>query len=280
MLFTDQFEIETIRRISERGETLTFNWFADDHWRFEDYSRHWAPAFNWVSTTAQSALPKYAAIGYTNVIKTQWACNHFLYRPLDLPLRHDVTFVGQPHGNRRETIETLRQAGIAVETWGYGWENGRIGQEEMIALFNQSRINLNLSNASVVDFSPLPRRAVRRVLRHAPATIRRRPLAKRLLAVPTRPVASQIKGRNFEVPGTSGFLLTDPADNLDAYYLPDREVGLFQRSEALVERVRYFLDNEEERAAIARAGYARTVAEHTYVQRFKAIFAAMGLTGQ
>ena len=71
----------TIRSISDRGETVTFNWFCDDHWRFDGYSRHWAPEFRWVSTTDSQAVAKYAALGYTNVIETQWACNHFLYRP-------------------------------------------------------------------------------------------------------------------------------------------------------------------------------------------------------
>ena len=277
VLFTDQFDLDTIRTISERTDVTTFNWFADDHWRFDNYSRFWAPAFNWVSTTAQSALPKYAAIGYKNVIKTQWACDHFQYRPLGLPLKYDVTFIGQPHGNRRETIAALRAAGIDVQTWGFGWENGRVEQDEMIAIFNQSRINLNLANASILEPGPLPRRALRRALRHSPHIIRSLPLAQRVLTLSSRPVASQIKGRNFEVPGTGGFLLTDPADNLDQYYIPDREIGLFNGVDTLAARIRHYLDHEDERAAIARAGHARTVAEHTYEQRFNALFAAMGL---
>ena len=146
-LFTDQFDGPVIRAISERGETVTLNWFCDDHWRFDNFSRHWAPCFNWVVTTSQEALDKYRAIGYTGVIKSQWACNHWLYRRLDLPLAHDVTFVGQPHGNRRDVLRKLRRAGFNVRAWGSGWKAGRISQEEMIRVFNQSRINLNLSNA-------------------------------------------------------------------------------------------------------------------------------------
>ena len=256
VLFTDQFEIDTIRYISEKTNTSTFNWFCDDHWRFDNYSKHWAPAFNWVSTTAASAVPKYEALGYRNVIKTQWACNHYLYRKLDLPLTYDVTFVGQPHGTRRGTIDVLRKAGINVRTWGYGWETGRLEQDQMIEVFNQSRINLNLSNAS--------------------STGNRQGLLRWL---PSRKhdLSSQIKGRNFEVPGCGGFLLTDPAENLQEYYEIDREIGIFASPDALVDQIRHYMDSETERSAIAAAGYERTVREHTYERRFNDIFSRLGL---
>ena len=47
----------------------------------------------------------------------------------------------------------------------------------------------------------------------------------------------------------------------------------------LVEKVRYYLKHEDERAAIAQAGYERTLREHTYVHRFRDIFGQMGLSG-
>ncbi len=256
VLFTDQFDIDRLKFISDKTDTQTFNWFCDDHWRFDNYSRFWAPAFNWVSTTAGSALPKYKAIGYTNVIKTQWACNHFLYQPLDLPKKYDVTFIGQPHGNRRETIAMLRRAGLDVETWGFGWENGRVEQDHMIAIFCQSRVNLNLSNSSIS---------------------RRRRLLQRALKLQLKSTHSQIKGRNFEVPGCRTFLLTDPADNLDSYYTPGKEIGVFENARRLVERTRYYLQHETVRESIALEGYHRTIRDHTYERRFNDIFASMGL---
>lgn len=255
VLYQDQLDIDVITRISTEMETVTFNWFCDDHWRFDKFSRHWAPAFNWVSTTDSRAIPKYQRIGYKNVIKTQWACNHFQYQRLGLPLHYDVTFVGQPHGTRRATIASLRKAGIDVRTWGHGWENGRLEQDDMIRVFNQSRINLNLSNASVATGRMGWRRMIKRQ---------------------TLP-PNQIKGRNFEIPGCGGFLLTDKADDLDTYYAEGREIGVFSTPTDLVEKIRYFLDHDQERGEIAAAGYQRTLAEHTYERRFTEIFATMGL---
>ena len=45
----------------------TVNWFTDDHWRFDRFSRHFAPAFDWSVTTDRDSLPKYEAIGYDGV---------------------------------------------------------------------------------------------------------------------------------------------------------------------------------------------------------------------
>jgi spore maturation protein CgeB len=295
ILFTDEIDKKSVRAISDSGEITTMNWFCDDHWRFENYSRHWAPHFNWVVTTEHEATQKYAEMGYRTCIKSQWACNHFLYRKLDLPLAYDVTFIGQPHGTRRAVIEFIRQAGIDVRVWGNGWESGRISQEEMIRVFNQSRINLNLSNASVSsnDLLSRTRRSVAskvgRVLKGVPGGSLARGVGKRLLSAGKRKVGNlnastgetsvtdQIKGRNFEVPGCGGFLLTGKADNLEQYYEPGRELLCFENPKDLIDKIRFFLGREEERAAIAEAGYERTMREHTYVQRFAAIFERAGL---
>jgi len=237
--------------ISEGGVTQTFHWFCDDHFRFEKFSQHLSPAFNWVATTASCALPKYRRIGYDHVIKTQWACNHFLYRRLGLPLKYDVSFVGRVFRDRPALIERLRGAGLNVMVRGHGWPEGRATQEEMIRIFNQSRINLNLS---------------------APA--KHVNWFKRLLGREQPP--HQIKGRNFEVPGCGGFLLTDHADNLEEYYAPGKEIVLFENFKDLVDKVHYYLGHETERTAIAEAGYQRTLREHTYELRFKQIFQRLG----
>ena len=40
---------------------------------------------------------------------------------------------------------------------------------------------------------------------------------------------------------------------------------------------KYYLKNDEEREMIAKAGYERTLKEHTYLQRFEEIFKKIGL---
>ncbi len=299
VLFRNELDRDTMRKISEDTDTISMNWFCDDHWRFDSFSRYWAPCFNWVVTTAQSALSKYDRLGYRNVIKSQWACNHFLCHKLFLSLEYDVTFVGQPHGNRRTIIQALRDAGINVRVWGNGWKSGRLSQQEMIHAFNQSRINLNLSNASTLIPTPKARlknvahRWVSHSLNIAPLGSQLKTRGKRWLSmmklsmfptkssahsnISTRQYPDQIKARNFEIPGCGSFLLTGQAENLRNYYEVGKEIVCFKDMNDLIEKARYYLYHEDERAAIAQAGCQRTLREHTYVHRFTEIFQRLGL---
>jgi spore maturation protein CgeB len=250
LLFTiimeDEFDPKVIKKISRETSTVTYNWFCDDHWRFDKFSKRWAPCFNWVSTTDQESISKYQKNGYTNVIKTQWGVNPFLYVKKDLPKIYDVTFVGQNHSNRKKLIKQLQNKGIQIECFGRGWHNGKVSQEEMINIFNQSKINLNLNNSSTNKWYRFWKKD-----------------------------REQIKGRNFEVPGTGGFLLTGVADNLQQYFNYQQEVGIYQSESELAEQILFYLQNNEERENIAQAGYNRSLKEHSYTKRFEEIFATI-----
>ena len=263
-LFEDEISPATIRAVGDAGGCPTMNWFADDHWRFEGFTRRYAPALDWSITTDREALPKYRRLGVDQVVLSQWAVNRYAYCRTAEKIEHGVSFVGLPHGNRREVIAGLTRAGYDVECWGDGWPKGRIDHAAMVHLFGASAINLNLSNSSS------PSRTLR--FRLGALARGRWGDVRRARARP-----SQIKGRTFEVPGSGGFLLTEAVPHLDEYFVPGREVGVFASSDDLVEQVDYWLAHPSERAAVAEAGHRRALAEHTYDHRFAAIFSAAGL---
>jgi spore maturation protein CgeB len=230
---------EVLRRIGDSTPATTIGWFCDSHWRYESFDRPWAEHLDFCVTTSKSGYEKYLADGFAKkAIKSQWAASP-TYKNLNMPPDIDVSFVGQPHGDRRQVIEALASAGINVQVFGTGWGR-RLEFDEMIGVFNRSKINLNLSNA--LD-----------------ATLK------------------QIKGRNFEVPGCGGFLLTGNAENLSDYYVPDKEIVLFESTQEMADKIKHFLMHEGERRAIAEQGYQRTMREHTYAQRFDCIFSRAGL---
>jgi spore maturation protein CgeB len=257
-LFTDQLDPATIEAVGRAGACPTVNWFADDHWRFEDFTRHFAPAFDLAVTTDPDSLSRYRSLSDTRVHLSQWACNRYAYGKVTEELKHDVTFVGQPHGDRRQTVAGLQASGLPVECWGFGWPAGPLEHDEMVDVFASSRVNLNLSNSAP---APGLLASARRLLRLRPP--------------PPRP--PQIKGRNFEVPGCGGFLLTERVPHLEDYFELGREVAVFEQSDELAEQVRHWLDRDEERQAVADAGHRRVLAEHTYDHRFAAIFADLDL---
>jgi spore maturation protein CgeB len=73
--------------------------------------------------------------------------------------------------------------------------------------------------------------------------------------------------RLFEATGVGSFLLTDFKDNLDALFAPDREVAVWRSIDECLRAIDHYLDDNESCAKIARAGQARTMAQHTYRQR-------------
>lgn len=77
--------------------------------------------------------------------------------------------------------------------------------------------------------------------------------------------------RLFEATGVGTFLLTDFKDNLDTLFSPDREVVAWRSIDDCLNAIGRFLVDDDGRAAIARAGQARTMAQHTYSHRAREI---------
>lgn len=276
VLFTDEIAQKTIGRISERGDVVTLNWFGDDQWRFPSFSRFFAGVFHWVVTTDSGAVEKYRALGCRNVIKTQWGFNPLVCVRAAVRQEFDVTFVGQVHSRRRQFVEKMRNSGIDVHCWGQGWEAGRLSQEEMVAMYSRCKVNLNFTESSVVfAWKPIAkilvnRRADDSLLANTPPKMWGH---LRALFGNRHP---QIKGRNFEIPGSGGFLITGHADNLEEYFVPGKEIVVFDNLDDLMEKVRYYLVHDEEREVLREAGFARARRDHTYEQRFRTIFNAIG----
>ena len=77
--------------------------------------------------------------------------------------------------------------------------------------------------------------------------------------------------RLFEATGVGTFLLTDFKDNLDTLFAPDREVVAWRSIDDCLNAIRRYLVDDDGRTAIARAGQARTMAQHTYSHRAREI---------
>jgi spore maturation protein CgeB len=73
--------------------------------------------------------------------------------------------------------------------------------------------------------------------------------------------------RLFEATGVGAFLLTDFKDNLNTLFAPDREVAVWRSTDDCLKRIEQYLRDDAGRAEIARAGQARTMAQHTYRHR-------------
>ncbi|MBL8550623.1 MAG: glycosyltransferase [Hyphomonadaceae bacterium] len=72
--------------------------------------------------------------------------------------------------------------------------------------------------------------------------------------------------RLFEATGMGALLITDKKDNIADLYEPGTEVVCYDGADECIALIKYYLEHEDERAAIAAAGQRRTLRDHTYAQ--------------
>jgi hypothetical protein len=160
--------------------------------------------------------------------------------------QHEIVFVGALNGIRhRRGNKALARAArsLPVQFWGYdtrGWPpwspirrryRGEAWGIDMYRVLHGSRVVLN---------------------RHIGAA---------------GPYANNM--RLYEATGVGALLLTDEKVNLAELFEPGREVVTYRTAEDLAERARHYLEHEDERRAVAAAGQARTLRDHTYAERMK-----------
>jgi spore maturation protein CgeB len=81
--------------------------------------------------------------------------------------------------------------------------------------------------------------------------------------------------RLYEGTGAGALLLTDAKENLESKFSPGQEILTYADPVECAEKAEYFLVHEAERAAIAARGQARTMRDHTYLQRMKELVAIL-----
>ncbi|MFA6354731.1 MAG: glycosyltransferase [Candidatus Paceibacterota bacterium] len=273
-MYTDELETAILEKIRNTTTTKSIAWFADDYWRFWNYSKNWASHFDWVVTTYSRAVEWYQKKGLGNILLSQWACNTNNYKSLNLQKGIDVSFIGQYKSGRAKVIKQLKKVGISVETYGFGWPNGKISQEKMIEIFSRSKINLNINaRPGLLHPKVVSRIFFRKSINRIKVDLH---LVDNLMAYFHFPI-HHTHARPFELAGCGSFVISGYSEDIDKYYRNGEEMVFYKSPDDLAEKIKYYLSHSEEREKIAVAGYKRTICEHTYQARFMEIFKKIGL---
>ncbi|MCC7350013.1 MAG: glycosyltransferase [Phycisphaerales bacterium] len=251
---------EVIREIRRMG-IVTVNWYCNGSYQFDLVSEI-APAYDFCLVPEKFRLEDYRAVG-ANPIYCQEAANPNIYRPYDLPVEFDVTFVGQRYGNRPDYVKHLIANDVPVRVWGPRWTDppkrsgtldaelaacagGALEDEQLIRMYSRSRISLGFSAVA-----KLPKDG--------------------------SPPIKQVRLRDFEAPMSGAFYLVEHFDELTEFFEPDREMVTFGSADELAEKCRYYLAHPRQRETIRQAGMVRARSEHTWQRRFERAFEQMGL---
>ena len=122
---------------TQSGRTKTFNWFCDDTWRFDKFSKIACHSFTVCSTPEKDHLEKYKKQGYNNIIVGNWHANSALFKPIPMKDRkHAISFIGALTPSR---ATFFNNSPIPVD-----FLSG-LTQEELFASHCTTQIGINLS---------------------------------------------------------------------------------------------------------------------------------------
>lgn len=280
----------------------TVNWYCNGSYQLhlvKEISSH----YDWCLVPEKFRIKDYISMG-ARPIYCQEAANPNIYKPYDLPKEFDVTFVGQAYGERPAYIKLLLNEGIDVRVWGYGWEmfSSRISQRlqevlhmgkellkhggwqfAALRLRKQFQSKKPMLQGFTSSEARIPKNIVGGVLSDI-EMIKMYSRSKINLGFSScgntyeGERILQVRLRDFEITMSGGFYMVEYMEELEEFFEIDREIVCYREPEEMAEKIKYYLNHDEEREAISKAGYKRCLRDHTWHKRFEMAFHEMGLT--
>lgn len=232
-----EFEPETFHQIRATGIPVAL-WYLDEKHGFTARQAPLIGSYDVHLSNSFEPLRWYMARGAAAYYFPQ-AIDPEIYHPRQVERDIPVSFVGAAYGWRLDFIEELKKAGIPVECFGPGWENGVV--DDLVNVFCRSQINLGMG------FTGQSRRL------------------------------TCIKERDFQVPATGSLYLTTYDPELTRLFDVGQEILCYRNEMDCIEQIRYYLAQPNEATAIAHAGRERCLRDHTWTHRMERLFNWMGI---
>jgi hypothetical protein len=245
---------QTLHAIKRETGAVLINYATDDPFNERTSPRNVReaiPLYDVYACTKRATMDDVARAGCGNVQYVRFGYHpsvHFGEGPASADERDrfaaDVAFVGEGDGDRLPFFRTLMKAIPDLNLALYG------------GLWNLSR-----------TLSRYHRGTVRgRDFRLALGSAK---IAVNLVRVQNR---DDHVMRSFEGPACGAFMLNERTEEHLALFAEGREAAYFESPEELVEKTRYYLNNDAEREQIRRAGWKKTTTGgHTYGDRLMQI---------
>lgn len=231
--FATDYQLSVEFYISLKNKTKIVFWMFDDDMYFDAYSKHYCQIANAVVTNDYHSIFNYEKLGIPaiQILPIRSKNNYY---PVETAKDIDVSFAGDCTKNdRMKYINFLINKGINVETFGKGSKNGYVKWEELPKIFSRSKISLNFSKIDNLSWIN-----------------RDDPLLNRI---------KQTKGHPVEIALTKSFCLTENSPGLNILFEVGKEIDVFYNKEELLEKVKYYLANDDKREEIAQNAYIGTM---------------------
>ena len=225
---------ETIKK-AKSLVPLVVNWNSDDFFNPLNSTEYIVRSFDkydCIFTSRGHLREEYTARGAKRVEALNWYCRPDLMAAADVsghtPYSRDITFIGSWSRRREEILSSLRDFDLTLYggSWGKAGRSflkrvpchGAVYSEGMMELMASSRINLNILTKENRDTTNI---------------------------------------RNYEIPSSGAFQLSERSDAVLEIFEEGREIACFGDARELKEKCAYYLAHDSEREEIAANGYRK-----------------------
>ena len=147
----------------------------------------------------------------------------------------------------------------------------KVTEQERLQLLKRVSEEFSLDLYPASDFRPLPKANYRGLARSTTEMPKIFRLSKINLNFTSKPIRTGIPLRLWDILGAGGFALTNYQSEIPEYFEVGKDLDIFASEEELVEKIRYYLEHEEEREEIARNGYQKAKEKYSLELRVKQI---------
>jgi glycosyltransferase involved in cell wall biosynthesis len=144
----------------------------------------------------------------------------------------DVSFYGGLKCDRKQQIDYLKNNDVNISCFGSSFGK-YLSQEELNLVLNRSKIGISFNK---FDVQPL-----------------------KVKFPKDYPRATAITAHTFEYLLCGRFVLSEEIKNFERFLIPEKEVINFNGKKDLLDKIRYYLEHEQEREDIARAGHMKVM---------------------
>ncbi|MEQ8766994.1 MAG: glycosyltransferase [Planctomycetota bacterium] len=258
----EKFRPADIEWLKARG-IYTILWNHDVHESLPEWLIALARVHDFYFNIARGMIPRYRELGIENCawLSEGFDPSFFQYESISPEERRaydtDAVLVGNISNNpsyriRRDMLAHLHRGGIRIQWWGtripHKWRNVTFFFTKVARSWGGEYI-WNEKYAKVVACSKI------------------------FVAREINPeVEASVSNRIYAALGNGAFYLSWYNPGMEDIFEIDREIVVFRDLDEMVDKARYYLEHEDERLAIVKAGQARVLRDYSWRQRFEEMF--------
>jgi len=243
----------TIKRIKDMG-ILLIHFSTDDQFNPKNQTKFYLNSIQLYDihlTTKSYNVDELYKVGAKNVFFVNNATDEEIFRPINsnalMDFKCDVGFIGTWEKERANSILYLANNGISVRVWGPGWKNKSYLKHHNINIENKYLRNLEYVYA--INATKINLNFLRKQNRDLQTT------------------------RSIEIPLCKSFMLAEYSTEHEHLFKENVEAVFFKSDTDLLNKVNYYLKNDNDRIEISINGYNRCLnSGYTYYKLYKNLF--------